>query len=197
MTRVALTGGIATGKSHVRGQFATLGVPTVDADDLAREAVLPGTPALDAIVERFGPGILGRDGHLDRKALGARVFADPAARRALEHIVHPVVQAAVDAWFRALPPACDVAIAVIPLLYEAGREGDFDRVITTACERDTQRRRLMDRDGLSEAEAELRLDAQLSTPERVRRADYVISTDGTYLETEGQVRTVLERLRAR
>jgi len=196
MRRVALTGGIATGKSHVRAQFEKLGVPTIDADALARDVVAPGTPALAAIVSRFGPDVL--DGHqaLDRKKLAAIVFADPEARRDLEHIVHPAVRVATDAWFESLDPGAHaLAIADIPLLYETGRERDFDVVITTACSRDTQIRRVMERDGISEREAGQRLEAQWPTEEKVRRADYVIRTDGTYEDTNRQVQSVLDAMR--
>jgi len=195
MKRIALTGGIATGKSHVRADFERLGVPTVDADVLARQVVTPGSPALTAIVERFGPDILDGTRALDRRKLGAIVFADPAARRDLEHIVHPAVRGATDAWFASLDATRHpFAIADIPLLFETGRERDFDLTITTACDPATQLRRLMARDGLSEEEARQRLAAQMPTEEKVRRADYVIRTDGTAEETNRQVRDVLNEL---
>jgi len=195
MKRVALTGGIATGKSHVRAEFEKLGVPTVDADALARDVVGPGTPALEAIIARFGQDVLSTGRMLDRRKLAAIVFADPNARQDLERIVHPAVKVATDGWFDSLDSAKHaVAIADIPLLYEAGREGDFDVVITTACDPDTQLRRLMERDALTEHEARQRLAAQLPTEEKARRADFVIRTDGTYEETNRQVRGVLERL---
>jgi len=195
MRRVALTGGIATGKSHVRAQFELLGVPTVDADVLARDAVAPGTPTLAAVVSRFGPDVLDGSQALDRRRLAAIVFADPTARLDLERIIHPAVRAATDAWFRSLDPAThSVAMADIPLLYETGRDRDFDVVITTACHPDTQLRRLMERDSLSEPQARQRLGAQLSSAEKVRRADYVITTDGTYEDTNRQVRAVLDAL---
>ena len=195
MKRIALTGGIATGKSHVRAQFEKLGVPTVDADVLAREVVVPGSPVLAAVVARFGSEVLDSAHALDRRTLAAIVFADPDARKDLERIVHPAVKAATDAWFQSLDPASHaIAIADIPLLYEAGREHDFDIVITTACDRDTQLRRVMARDSIGELEARQRLDAQLPTDEKVRRADYVITTDGSYEDTNRQVQAVLEEL---
>jgi dephospho-CoA kinase len=195
MRRVALTGGIATGKSHVRAQFEALGVPTIDADVLAREVVLPGTPALAAIVDRFGREVLDRDDVLDRRKLAAIVFADPNARLDLERIVHPAVKAATDGWFQSIDPTRHaIAIAVIPLLFEAGREHDFDVILATACDPDTQLRRVMARDSLSEAEARQRLDAQMPTKEKVHRADYVITTDGSYEDTNRQVRAVFDTL---
>lgn len=195
MRRVALTGGIATGKSYVRGRFDALGVPTIDSDVLAREAVAPGTPGLAAVVSRFGRGVLGADGALDRQKLGAIVFADPEARKALEAIVHPEVRRAADAWLVSLDPTRHrFAVADIPLLYEVGRDRDFDAVIVVASTPDTQLRRVMRRDGLSEAAARQRIAAQLPIDEKVRRADYVIRTDGTLEETDRQVRGVLDAL---
>lgn len=194
--RIVLTGGIATGKSHVREQFEKLGVPTIDADVLAREAVAPGTPGLDAVVRRFGAGVLNRDGALNRSKLGSIVFADPEARRELEAIVHPAVRKAMGDWFASLDPGTHpYAIADIPLLYEVGRDRDFDAVIVAACSPETQIQRLIERNGLSEAEARQRLAAQLPIDEKVRRADYVIRTDGTFADTARQVREVFERLR--
>ncbi|MBI4887023.1 MAG: dephospho-CoA kinase [Acidobacteria bacterium] len=195
--RIALTGGIATGKSHVRARFEERGVPAVDSDLLAREAVAPGSPGLAAVVSRFGAGVLAADGGLDRHALGSIVFADPHARRALEAIIHPEVRRATDAWFASLDPARHAyAIADIPLLYEVGREGDFDEVIVVACDPETQVRRVMDRDGLPEAAARQRIAAQLPIEEKVRRADYVIRTEGSFAETERQIEVVTEALAA-
>lgn len=195
MKRVALTGGIATGKSAVRAELERLGVPTVDADLVAREAVAPGTPALAAILARFGSDIVDERQALDRRKLGAIVFADEGSRRDLERIVHPAVQAAINAWLATTDgEGHRLAVAVIPLLYETGRERDFDIVITTACTADEQLRRVMTRDGLSEQQARQRIAAQLSTEEKVRRANYAIWTDGTIDETKRQVLETLEKL---
>jgi dephospho-CoA kinase len=196
MRRVALTGGIATGKSHVRAQFEHLGVPTIDADTLARDVVAAGTPGLKAVIDRFGQGVLDDAGALDRRKLGSIVFSDPVARRDLEDIIHPAVRSAIDAWFRSLgdkPPG--FAIADIPLLYETGRHRDFDAVIVTACDPVTQLTRVMARDGITEAEARARIAAQLPITEKVRRADHVITTDGSFEETGRQVRAIWEILR--
>lgn len=198
LSRVALTGGIATGKSYVRGRFEALGVPTIDSDVLAREAVAPGTPGLAAVVSRFGRDILDADGALDRQKLGRIVFADPEARKALEVIVHPEVRGATERWFASLDPARHpMAIADIPLLYEVGRDPDFDAVVVAACAPETQLRRLMRRDGLSEAEARQRLAAQLPIDDKAGRADFVIRTDGSFADTDQQVREVLEALARR
>jgi dephospho-CoA kinase len=199
MKRVALTGGIATGKSVVRGELERLGVPTVDADLVARDVVAPGTPALAAIVARFGSAVLDERRELDRRRLGSIVFADVGARQDLERIVHPAVGAAIEAWLDSEDRGKkhNVAVAVIPLLYETGRERDFDVVVTTACADDEQLRRVMSRDGLSELHARQRIAAQLSTEEKVRRADHAIWTDGSYDETRRQVVELLEKLARR
>ena len=193
--RVGLTGGIATGKSYVRARFDALGVPTIDADTLAREAVAPGSTGLAAVVEQFGPGVLGASGALDRRTLASIVFADPDARRALEGIIHPYVRARVDAWFRSLDPASHpFAVADIPLLFETGGDQEYDVVVVTACDPETQIRRIMAREPVTDAEARQRLAAQLPIEEKIRRADYVIRTDGTHEETDRQVLEVVNQL---
>jgi dephospho-CoA kinase len=193
--RVALTGGIATGKTYVRSRFEALGVPTIDADTLARDAVAPGTPGLKEVVRRFGPDICDSTGALDRKKLGAIVFADTAARHALEAIIHPFVRQMTDKWFASLDPAQHpFAIADIPLLFEGGRGGDFDEIVVVACDLATQLRRLMARDGIGQDDARLRVAAQLPVEEKASRADYVIRTDGTFEDTDRQVRQVLNQL---
>ena len=193
--RVALTGGIATGKSHVRARLEKLGVPTIDSDRLARAAVAPGTPGLTAVEQRFGRGVIAGDGSLNRPRLAAIVFADSQARRDLEAIIHPEVRRATEAWFDSLDPVeHPLAVADIPLLFEVGREKDFDVVIVVACEPETQLRRVMQRDSLSEAEARQRLAAQLAIADKVRRANFVINTEGSYEDTDSQVDRVLASL---
>jgi dephospho-CoA kinase len=195
MIRAALTGGIATGKSHCAARFAAKGVPVVDADLLAREVVRPGTPGLAAITRRFGPGVLRADGALDRARLAATVFSDEAGRRDLEAIVHPAVYEAIQGWLRRAEVAgATLAIADIPLLYETQRDRDFDRVIVAACTPETQLARLKGRDGYSDEEARQRIAAQMPIEEKVKRADFVIRTDGTFEDTDRQVDRVLENL---
>ena len=194
--RVALTGGIASGKSYVRARFEALGVPTIDSDVLAREAVAPGTAGLAAVVKRFGRDVLHADGTLDREKLAAVVFANSDARRALEVLVHPEVRRATDEWFAALDvDRYPYAIADIPLLYEVGRDRDFDAVIVVACDPDTQAQRVMKRDGVSAADARQRIAAQLPIAQKVRSADHVIWTEGAFEDTNRQVSAVFERLR--
>ena len=196
MLRVALTGGIATGKSYVLGQLRQHGVPCLDADALARDATAPGTELARAIAERFGRGVIAADGAVARHELGSLVFADEQARRDLEALVHPVVYRAIAAGLRTLELAGDTPLAVVdvPLLYESGHEADFDRVIVTACPVETQITRLVER-GLSEREARRRIEAQLSTADKTARADFVIQTDGSLADTDRRVREILENLK--
>jgi dephospho-CoA kinase len=172
MVRVGLTGGIASGKSLVAAELAARGAIIIDADVLAREVVEPGTPALAAIVERFGPQILS-DGQLDRSRLAEMVFADPVARRDLERIVHPAVRARAAELERAADPAA-VVVHVIPLLVETGQQEDFDVVVTVDVDHETQIRRLMARNGFSLAEAESRIAAQASREARMAASDVVV-----------------------
>ncbi len=194
MIRVALTGGIASGKSHVLRSLARRGVPTVDADRLAHEALAPSTPAAAAVEARFGGGIVDGEGKIDRRALAAIVFRDRDARLALEAIVHPAVYDAIGRWLASLPADTPFAVADIPLLYETGHDTDFDTVIVAACTPEEQLRRAMARDALSHEEASTRLAAQWPIDEKVRRADHVIWTTGTFEETEGQIEKVVVQL---
>jgi dephospho-CoA kinase len=195
--RVALTGGIATGKSHCLKLFAAGGVPTLDADQLAHASIAPGTTGHSAVVDRFGTGILGPDGAVDRRAMARSIFSDDKARRDLEAIVHPRVYRAIGEWFATLGDRGEaLGIADIPLLFETGREIDYDAVIVTSCPPAMQMERLMARSGWTRQDAERRLAAQLPTDAKVAHADYVIDTSGTPEETDNQVRGVLEELKS-
>ena len=196
MLLAALTGGIATGKSYCIARFAALGVPVIDADVLARDAVAVGTPGLSAIVDRFGAEILQPDGTLDRSALARIIFTNASARADLESIVHPDVYRRIREWSVNLPPHTRLAIADIPLLFETGHDHDFDKVIVCACEPAEQVHRLVARDGLTQEEARARLAAQWPIEEKVARAHYVIRTDGTMAETDAAVRDVFNKLAA-
>jgi dephospho-CoA kinase len=196
MVRVALTGGIATGKSAVLRHLQARQIPTIDADMLARAVVAPGTPGLDAVMRRFGSGVLDAQGALDRRALATIIFQDPAARADLERIIHPAVYSVINEWFAACPPGTALAVADIPLLYETGHADDFDQVIVAACPPDEQVRRVMARDGASEFEARARLAAQWPIDDKVARADYVIWTTGTHEDTARRLDEVLARLKA-
>lgn len=198
MLRVGLTGGIATGKSHVRARFEARGVPAIDADRLARDVVATGTEGLAAVVARFGPAMVAADGALDRPRLASLVFADAEARRMLESIIHPRVYAAVEHWFETQPRSqAGLAIAEIPLLFETQHAGAFDAVVVAACRPELQLARLRERDGLTLEAARQRLAAQWPIDEKVRLADFVVRTDGTFADTDGQVAEVDAQLRSR
>ena len=196
MLKIALTGGIATGKSYVLDQFRRRGVPCLDADDLAHGVTAAGTEATAAIAARFGGEILAADGSVDRKMLGPIVFADPTARRELEAMVHPAVYRAITAGLRAFELMGGGAFAVVdvPLLFETGAEKKFDRVIATACTPEIQFARLIER-GLTADAARQRLAAQWPAEKKASRADFVVKTDGTFADTDAQIARVIENLR--
>src|SRR6476469_8652085 len=195
MLKVALTGGIATGKTYVLDQFRRRGVPCLDADELAHGVEAAGTEATAAIAARFGAGVLAVDGSVNRAKLGPIVFADPAARRELEAIVHPAVYRAIAAGVRAFELTGTHAFAIVdvPLLYETGADQGFDRVIVTACPPGIQIARLKER-GLSDDAARQRLAAQWPTEKKAKRADFVITTDGPFENTDRQVEEIYRRL---
>ena len=192
MRRVGLTGGIASGKSLVADELAERGAVVIDADVLAREVVEPGTPGLAAVVERFGSEVLQGD-RLDRAALGRIVFADPLARADLEQIIHPAVRArAAELERQAAPDA--VVVQVIPLLVETGQAGSFDLVVVVDADRETQRTRLIQRNGLTAAEAEARIDAQATSEARRAVADIVIDNRGTLADLQQQLPDLWDRI---
>lgn len=193
--RIALTGGIASGKSAVADLLAERGAVIIDADVLARAVVEPGTPGLAAIVERFGAGVLAADGSLDRPALGRIIFADPDARADLEAITHPAIRARARA-LRAAAPEGSVVIDVIPLLVEAGLADGFDTVIVVDADPDTQLRRLRSRDGFTAQEAGQRLAAQASRADRLAVADLVVPNTGDLADLRREVDQVWRRLTA-
>ena len=174
MRLVGLTGGIATGKSTFAAALRALGLPVIDADQLARRVVEPGTPALAEIGAAF-PGVVGTDGRLDRKALGARVFGDEVSRRRLEGITHPAIRAATAAeTVRLAEAGQELVFYDTPLLYEAGRDPAMALVVLVWAPREAQLRRLKARDGLTAAEAEARLAAQWPIDEKAALADAVV-----------------------
>jgi len=197
MLKIALTGGIATGKSAVLEQFRRRHVPCLDADELAHGVMAAGTEAAAAIAERFGSRMLAPDGSVDRRELGPIVFSDASARRDLEAIVHPAVYRAIAAGLRGFELVGDGPFAVVdvPLLFETGAETTFDRVIVTACAPETQLARLLAR-GLSEDAARQRVAAQWSVDKKTSRADFVVTTDGTLEETNAQVDRIVQILRS-
>jgi dephospho-CoA kinase len=190
--RIGLTGGIASGKSLVADEFARLGAVVIDADVLAREVVEPGTPGLAAVVARFGDGVL-THGRLDRSRLGQLVFADPAARRDLERIIHPAVRARAAELERAAGDAA-VVVHVIPLLVETGQADDFDCVVVVDVDPATQRNRLLQRDGFTEDEAERRIAAQATREERLAAADVVLDNNGSVSQLESRIHHLWDEL---
>jgi dephospho-CoA kinase len=176
---VGLTGGIASGKSTFAALLRARGVPVVDADALAREAVRPGAPALTAIATAFGPQALLPDGSLDRRWIGARVFADPEERRRLEAITHPAVRALMAAELVRLEAAGHtLAFYDVPLLYEVGLDAAMDSVVVVWTPPAVQLARLVERDGLTPAEAQARISAQLPIDEKAARADFIVENVG-------------------
>lgn len=179
MRVVGLTGGIASGKSTFAAALRARGLPVVDADALAREAVAPGTEVLAAIVRDFGEGVVGADGALDRKRLGAVVFGDAVARRRLEALVHPAVRAALARETGRLAAAGhDLVFYDTPLLYEVGLDRSLDAVVVVWAPAAAQRARLAARDGLAPADADARIAAQLPIDEKAARADFVVENAG-------------------
>jgi dephospho-CoA kinase len=187
--RVGLTGGIGSGKSEVARLLAAHGAVVVDSDALAREVVAPGTPGLAAVVAAFGPGVLAPDGGLDRPALAALVFADPAARERLNAIVHPLVAAAA-AERTAGVPGDAVVVHDVPLLVEAGLAGGFDVVVVVDAPEDVRLARLTGRRGMSPEDASARMRAQATREERLAAAGHVIANDGTLQDLAERVDTL-------
>jgi dephospho-CoA kinase len=191
---IGLTGGIATGKSTVARLLADRGAVIVDADMLAREVVEPGSPALAEIAAGFGDTVLTPDGALDRAALGAVVFADPAQRRRLEAITHPRIAALMGERIAAgLASEAPLVVADIPLLFEGDRVGLVEGVLLVDAPEEVQLRRLMLRDGVDEGAARARVAAQMPLAEKRRRATWVIDNSGTTEETAAQVASWWER----
>ena len=176
---IGLTGGIASGKSALEKAFAAHGIVVADADQLAREVVAPGEPALAAVVERFGRDVLQADGQLDRAALRVRVFGDPDQRRTLEAILHPAIRARLEAICRAAPGP--YAIATVPLLTEGGGRAAYPwlhRILVVDTPAAVQKTRLMQRDGIDATLADQMMAAQASRAERLALADDIVVNDG-------------------
>jgi len=196
MRVLGLTGGIGTGKSLVAQMFRELGAEVIDADQIARDVVAPGQPALDEIVEVFGLDILLPDGRLNRGRLAAAIFADAAARQRLNAITHPRIQARMDNEVAARRQRPGVLIMDIPLLYENGRAGIVEKVIVVWVDPATQLQRLTERDGLSVEDARQRIAAQMPLDDKRARADYVIDNTGSREATRRQVEAIFRQYAA-
>jgi len=192
MYLVGLTGGIASGKSHVASLLEQLGAGVIDADDVARQVVEPGSTGLVQVVGAFGYEVLLQSGELDRKKLGEIVFADPEKRVELEGILHPLIKVrTTELISRQREP---IVVYAVPLLVEAKVDYPFDAVITVESGAENQIARLMSSRGMSEAEATQRIQAQTSAVEREAIADYAIDSSGTKDQTREQVEKVWEQL---
>ena len=196
MLRVGLTGSIGVGKSFVASIFTELGCHVLDADLTAREVVMPATPGLKAIVQEFGEDVLNTDGTLDRKQLGALIFADENRRQRLNHILHPFIIARQDEimreWEREDPDGIGIIDAA--LMIESGGYKRFDKLIVVHCRPEVQLERLMLRDKLSREEAERRINSQMPQEEKQKFADYLIDTSDGFDLTRARTVEVYNQL---
>ena len=194
MKTYGLTGGVGMGKSTAAGFLSQLGAKVVDTDEIARDLVQPGQPALPEIVKEFGTGMLLATGELDRRQLARLVFADAAARKKLEDILHPRIR---ETWSRQVEQwraeGSSLAVVVIPLLYETQVENCFDHVICIACSTTAQQARLRER-GWDEKQARQRIAAQLPVEQKIHRSRFVVWTEGTPEIHRQQIDKILKRL---
>lgn len=193
---VGLTGGIASGKSTVADLIRQAGAQVIDADRIAREVVAPGEPAWRAIQQVFGDAVLLPDDTIDRKLLGSMVFNDPVLRRRLEEIVHPHVRSQIDARvvrYRKIDPQA-VIVQDVPLLIETGIQARFSDIILVYVPAEMQLHRLIRRDGISQAEAQARLDAQMPIEAKRKWATIIVDNSGSLEDTENQVRKIYDEL---
>ena len=198
MYLIGLTGGIASGKSVVAKRLAEHGAIVVDADVIAREVVEPGSRGLAEIEAEFGSSVIAADGSLDRPALGAIIFADPAAREALNAITHPAVWRRSRELFAAAAEADPTAVVVydVPLLAEGTRTAEFDLVVVVHAHETTRLGRMVELRGMTEAEASRRIASQATDAERLAIADVIIDSDGDLADTMRQADELWDRARA-
>jgi dephospho-CoA kinase len=197
MLRVGLTGGIACGKSTVSGMLRDRDCQVLAADPLGHELLEPGQAAYDEVLREFGKDILAPGGKVDRKKLGAVVFADPVKRAKLNWILHPKILEVIRQWFKALdrPGGPEFAVLEAALIYEAAVNKELDRVVVCCCTPEQQMERLEAR-GLTKEEAQRRVSAQMPISEKKRLADEVIDCSGPLEDTERQVAQLIEKLKA-
>lgn len=195
MKWLGLTGGIASGKSEVTRILNQKGIPVVDADQVAREVVVPGSQGLSQVVKAFGSTILNPDGSLDRTKMGKLVFTNPSQLKQLEMILHPLIQARVKKLRQQLEEKqMAVAFYDVPLLFEKNLQNQFDGVLVVWCQPAQQLKRLMLRDGLSENQAQRRIDLQLPIDEKKSRSDWVIDNSGSPDLLPGKVSEILQKI---
>lgn len=196
--RVGLTGNLGAGKSTLSELFRRWGAAVADADDVAREVTEPGEPALAAIASEFGPDVLDRGGRLDRDALRRQVARDPVARRRLEAILHPAIDARLARRLdEAEAAGAAVAVAVVPLLFETGMESAFDAVVVVDAPEETRVARVVAAGKMTEPEARAIAAAQMPAAQKRARADFVVENDADLETLERRARDVWEHLRAR
>ena len=196
MLKVGLTGSIAVGKSYVLNILKELGCHAIDADQIAREVVMPGTAGLRLVVENFGAGVLDDDDNLDRQELAALIFADEEKRQRLNSILHPLIISAQDVRVRKLEHDDPNGIVIIDaaLMIESGGYRRMDKLIVVHCRPEIQQQRLKERDGLSTDEAKKRIAAQMPQEEKKKFADYLIDTSGSFADVRAQVLEVHAKL---
>ena len=196
MLKVGLTGGIASGKSTVSKIFTSFGAKVLDADEVAREVLLPGQPAWTRLRQVFGQEFFHPDGTVKRKQLRKLVFADPEKRSQLNAIVHPEVMKEINRRSEILSSSVQTGVLLVdsPLLLEVGVANRFDKVVVVYVSKSVQINRLQQRDGISEEEAKQALEAQMALSKKVEQADYVIDNSGTLEETQAQVQRVWQEL---
>lgn len=193
---VGLTGNVAAGKSAVARIWRESGVPVVSADELAREAVAPGSSGLDAVVETFGPHLVQEDGTLDRSALRTRVFGDAEARTRLEEILHPRIQDLRDAWLDAQDENGEsLVVAEIPLLYEVAAQGEVDGVVLVDAPEPLRLERMMAHRGLTREESLQIMAAQMDPRAKRRQADWILENDGSLELLRKRAEELLQSIR--
>jgi dephospho-CoA kinase len=196
MIKVALTGGVASGKSTVAAMIREAGLPVLDSDEIARQAVAPGKPAWQALRQNFGAKFFGPDGSVDRQALAHHVFTRPEARQKLNQLLHPwIAQELQDRLAKLQSQGERLVVVEIPLLFELGLENLYDRVIVVSAERESQQQRLARRDNRSEEEVEGILAAQGSMSQKAAQADFVVDNSSGIAATRQQVKKLIGELR--
>jgi len=193
MLQIAVTGGIACGKSLVGEILSAHGATVRDTDDMAHHLVMRDTAVSRKIIEQFGADILDSEGRIDRTTLGNIVFSNAGARQQLNRIVHPAVKAMCDRWLARQKSERGMAVLIVPLLYEAGMDAGWNTIVCVACSRTTQLLRLRNR-GLSTEQAQQRIAAQMGLPRQMEMADYVIFNDGDRSVLNKQTKKVMDRI---
>lgn len=196
MKWIGLTGGIATGKSTAAKLLRDLGLPVIDADQLARDVVSPGSDGLKAVIESFGEELLNQDGGLDRKALGRIVFTSDEQLEKLESLLHPLIESKRAEEKRRLESEnVEMAFYDVPLLFETDMQDEFDKIILIYADQDTQVQRMKERDQLSEAEILQRIKSQIPIEEKKKKSDFVVINSGSIADLKNQLVQVVSEIK--